>query len=106
MHRKAYRQTLTPKTTVEFLVGHPHFARSVTYNMGCVHRLLDRMDANANERNPVLFQAGKLYHNFRYLEYEDIANQLNEKLAQAINKVYHLHDAIAERYLNTVNPAT
>ncbi|MEM9525268.1 MAG: alpha-E domain-containing protein [Bacteroidota bacterium] len=106
MHRKAYRQTLTPKTTVEFLVGHPHFARSVTYNMGCVHRLLDRMDANSNDRNPVLFQAGKLYHKFRYLEYEDIANQLNVQLASAIDQVYELHNAIAERYLNTVNPST
>jgi len=98
MHRKAYRQLLTPKTMIEFLVGHPHFSRSVTYNMNVVRDLLERMDNNAPDRNPVLFQAGKLYNYFRYLEYDDIADNMGGHLDVALQRVYDLHGAIAEKY--------
>lgn len=98
MHRKAYRQLLTPKTMVEFLVGHPHFSRSVSYNMKEVHRLLERMDKNSPDRNPVLFQAGKLYTYFRYLEYDDISDDMGGHLHQALEQVYELHAAIDEKY--------
>lgn len=98
MHRKAYQQLLTPKTMVEFLVGHPHFSRSITYNMNAVHKLLDRMDNNSAERNPVLFQAGKLYNYFRYLEYDDIDEDMGGHLDRALQRVYDLHGAIAEKY--------
>jgi uncharacterized alpha-E superfamily protein len=98
MHRKAYQQLLTPKTMVEFLVGHPHFSRSVTYNMNAVRILLERMDNNSPERNPVLFQAGKLHNYFRYLEYDDIAEDMGGHLDRALQRVYDLHGAIAEKY--------
>lgn len=98
MHRKAYRQLLTPKTMVEFLVGHPQFSRSVSYNMGAVHKLLERMDNNSPERNPALFQAGKLYTYFRYLEYDDISEDMGGHLNRALERVYALHDTIVKEY--------
>jgi len=99
MHRKAYQQLLTPKTMVEFLIGHPHFSRSVTYNMNAVRILLERMDNNSPERNAVLFKAGKLFNHFRYLEYDDIAENMGGELDQALQRVYDLHEAIADKYL-------
>lgn len=98
MHRKAYQQLLTPKTMVEFLIGHPHFSRSITYNMTAVHMLLDRMDNNSLERNPVLFQAGKLQNYFRYLEYDDISDNMGGELDLALKQVYDLHAAISAKY--------
>lgn len=98
MHRKAYNQLLTPKTMVEFLIGHPHFSRSVTYNMNAVRVLLERLDNDAPTRNPVLFKAGKMYNYFRYLEYDDIAENMGGQLDQALQKVYGLHDDIAKKY--------
>jgi len=98
MHRKAYQQLLTPKTMVEFLVGHPHFSRSVTYNMNEVCMLLERMDNNSPDRNPVLFQAGKLYNHFRYLEYDDIAENMGGELDATLQRVYDLHAAISDKY--------
>lgn len=98
MHRKAYHQLLTPKTMVEFLIGHPHFSRSVTYNMHAVRFLLARLDNDSPERNPVLFQAGKLYNFFRYLEYDDISDDMGGHLDRALQRVYALHGAIAQKY--------
>ena len=98
MHRKAYRQLLTPKTMVEFLVSHPQFSRSVSYNMRVVHTLLERMDLSADEDNPVLFQAGKLHNYFRYLEYDEIADDVGGHLSEAIDRVQALHVAITDRY--------
>jgi len=98
MHRKAYHQLLTPKTMVEFLIGHTQFARSVTYNMNAVQKLLDRMDKNSPNLNPVLFKAGKLYNYFRYLEYDDIADDMGGHLDRALKQVYDLHGDIAKKY--------
>ncbi|MEL7161494.1 MAG: alpha-E domain-containing protein, partial [Bacteroidota bacterium] len=98
MHRQAYRQLLTPQTMVEFLVGHPHFSRSITYNMNAVRKLLARMDHDTTERNPVSFQAGKLYNYFHYLEYADIADDVGGQLDRALQRVYNLHDAISQKY--------
>ena len=105
MHRKAYRQLLTPKTMVEFLIGHPHFPRSVTFNMNVVRELLERMDGNAPARNPVLFRAGKLHNYFRYLEYDDIADDMNGHLSNALDEVQALHTAIGDRYFRPANEA-
>lgn len=101
MHRKAYRQLLTPQTMVEFLIGHPQFSRSVSYNMRAVHTLLERMDNNSPDRNPLLFQAGKLYNHFRYLTYEDIADDMGGHLSKAIDQVQGLHEAIADKYFRS-----
>ncbi len=101
MHRKAYQQLLTPKTMVEFLIGHPQFSRSVTYNMDAVRLLLERMDNDSSGRNPVLFQAGKLYNYFRYLEYDDISDDMGGHLDVALQRVYGLHEAITNKYFKT-----
>ena len=102
MHRKAYQQLLTPKTLVEFLIGHIQFSRSITYNMNAVRVLLERMDNNAPDRNEVLFQAGKLHNYFRYLEYDDISDDMSGHLSQALDRVYKLHGAIADKYFHAV----
>jgi uncharacterized alpha-E superfamily protein len=98
VHRKNYQQLLTPESMIEFLVCHVKFARSVTYNLNAVEVLLKRMDNNSPDRNPVLFQAGKLHTYFRYLEYEDIADDMAGHLSRALDRVYALHGAIAEKY--------
>jgi len=98
MHRKAYNQLLTPKTMVEFLIGHPYFSRSVTYNMNAVRILLERMDNNSPDRNQVLFQAGKLHNYFHYLEYDDIDEDMGGHLDRALQRVYNLHGAIVDKY--------
>jgi hypothetical protein len=56
------------------------------------------MDHNSADRNPVLFQAGKLYNYFRYLEQEDIEDDMVGHLNTALERVYGLHEAITEMY--------
>ncbi len=98
LHQQIYHQPLSPQTTVDFLVAHPQFARSATYNLRAVTTLIERLDGNAPEKNPVLFQAGKLFHYFRYLEYAEVEDDLVGQLSKALDAVYALHDAIQARY--------
>ncbi len=102
MHRKAYHQLLTAKTTIDFVVGHPQFSRSVTYNMNAVKMLLERLDHNSPEKNPVLFKAGKLHSYFRYLEYDEISDDVGGALSAALDRVYALHSAIEAKYFGEV----
>lgn len=106
MHRKAYHQLLTPRTMIEFLVGHVQFSRSATYNMNAVKMLLERMDHNSPGRDQLLFRAGKLHNYFRYLEYDDIAEDMGGHLSQALDRVYALHEAIADKYFQASSAVT
>ena len=99
MHQKLYRRVLTPKTTIDFLVVHPQFSRSLAYNMNVVLRLLERIEADhTNRKNDLLFRAGKLYSQFRYQEYEAVAHYIGDHLDRGLEEVYALHEAIAEQY--------
>ncbi|NJC27651.1 alpha-E domain-containing protein [Neolewinella antarctica] len=99
MHKKLYQHLLTPKTTIDFLVGHPNFARSLTYNMKAVTDLLKRMEASESRKpNKLLFKSGKIFSGFRYLEYEDVKSDIGGYLNDSLTEVYALHDAIVANY--------
>lgn len=87
-------------TTLEFLIGHPGFPRSIAYNMRCIHELLQRLENLSSTKNPVLFRAGKLYAHFKYLEYDEIASDVNGALNDSLSHIYGLHQDIEEKYFN------
>ena len=100
VHRRAFQGLQNSANTMEFLVSHPGFPRSVTYNMRCIYELLTRLEGQAAKKNPVLFQAGKLYSYFRYLEYEDIAPDVIGALTRSLQKVYDLNQEIEKLYFD------
>jgi uncharacterized alpha-E superfamily protein len=103
MHRRAYQRRQTRRTTLEFLIGHPEFSRSVTYNMQRICDLLTRLHGGENTRDSLQFRAGKLYAYFRYLDYDQISAEPIEALNEALREVYALHDEIDRTYFNPVD---
>ncbi|MGB3800258.1 MAG: alpha-E domain-containing protein [Lewinella sp.] len=106
MHRRAYQRRQTRRTTLEFLIGHPEFSRSITYNMERVVGLLARLHGREDVREPVQYRAGKLYSYFRYLDYDAISDNPIEALNTALAEVYSLHDDIERTYFNVVSTPT
>ncbi|WP_116107429.1 alpha-E domain-containing protein [Lewinella sp. IMCC34191] len=106
MHRRAYQRRQTRRTTLEFLIGHPEFSRSITYNMERVVGLLARLNGSEDVREPVQYRAGKLYAYFRYLDYDAISDNPIEALNTALVEVYSLHDDIERKYFNSVSTPT
>ena len=103
MHRKLFRQHLTRETAIKFIICHPHFSRSLAYNMGAVLGLLERMESDVdNTRDDLLFQAGKLYSRFRYLMYKEIEADVGDFLDEELQNVYNLHDTIVQTYFKEV----
>ena len=103
MHRRAYQRRQTRRTTLEFLIGHPHFSRSITYNLERVVGLLANLNGGEDVREPVQYRAGKLYAYFRYLDYDAISDNPIEALSTALTEVYTLHDEIERKYFNPVS---
>ena len=105
MHRRAYQRRQTRRTTLEFLIGHPNFSRSVTYNLERIVGLLAKLNGGEDVRDPVQYRAGKLFAYFRYLDYDAFAENAIEALTSALDEVYTLHDEIERRYFNAVTTA-
>ena len=106
MHRRAYQRRQTRRTTLEFVIGHPEFSRSIVYNMERIVGLLARLNGSEDLRDSVQYRAGKLHAQFRYLDYDDVIEQPIELLTKALGEVYSLHDDIERKYFNLVNTAT
>ena len=106
MHRRAYQRKQTRRTTLEFLMGHPEFSRSITYNLERIVGLLARLNGREDVREPVQYRAGKLYCYFRYLDYDEISDNPIEVLNTALGEVYSLHDDIERKYFNPVSTPT
>lgn len=100
IHLRHYGKGLTPATTVQFLIGHLLFARSAAYNMQVVTRLLKEMEGLNPKRNLAIFQAGKLFSYFRFLEYAEVEDDLESALSAALRRVLTLNQTIRETYLN------
>ncbi len=103
MHRRAYQRRQTRRTTLEFLIGHPEFSRSIVYNLERVMGLLARLHGQQDVQDSLQFRAGKLYAYFRYLDYDVISDHPIEVLTDALTEVYTLHDEIERRYFNPVS---
>lgn len=98
MHHRRYKKLLTPRTTVEFLINNPRFPRSITYNMRCVNEILGRLKESTHTRDELLFQVGKTYNHFRYLEPDEVKDHLPDFLNESLQKIYNLHAAIEREY--------
>ena len=98
MHHRRYKKQLSPRTTVEFLIANPRFPRSITYNLRCVQETLSRLQEITPTSDGLLFRVGKLYNYFRYLEPEEVKDQLNDFLDESLRQVYGLHESIEQEY--------
>ena len=98
MHRRVYRKIPKQRTTFEFLVTNPIFPRSIAYNFRKADELITKLCAQYDSEALLKFKAGKLAQHFKFLEYEEIEDDLPGFLDDSLNKVYALHDRIGQTF--------
>jgi uncharacterized alpha-E superfamily protein len=101
MHRRTYRKPQTQHTVFEFLLSNPNFPRSIAYNLLRIHELLGNLSFSAEAKELLFFKAGKLSSHFRYLEVEDIMDDIQGFLDQSLSEIYSLHKLIEAKYFQT-----
>lgn len=106
MHRRLYSKPQTQGTVFEFLLTHPHFPRSITYNLLWIRELLTRLSFHTEQDDPLRFKAGKLSSYFQYLEPEEYMEDVQGFLKASLSKIYSLHELIEEKYFQTTEPAS
>ncbi len=98
MHRRVYRKIPKQRTTFEFLVTNPIFPRSIAYNFRKADELITKLCAQYDSEALLKFKAGKLAQYFKFLEYEEIKDDLPSFLDDSLSKVYALHDRIGQTF--------
>ena len=98
MHRRAYRQSQTQESVVEFLLSNNRFPRSVAYNLNTTLNLIKDLSAQTKSSEELIFKAGKLSSDFQYLEYADIKDNLPNFLNESMQKVFQLSSSIEKTY--------
>ncbi len=101
MHRRVFQQTQTKASVCEFLLSYPLFPRSTAYSLERVRSLLKKLSFSLDPDEPLMFKTGKLASHFRYLEVEEVMDDMNRFLNQALEQIFSLHDLIDQKYFQS-----
>src|SRR5208283_310944 len=99
MCRKYYNSLPNRIITLEFLLLNPEFPRSVTYNLTNVHELLKDISLQKQfNKTSLEYKVGKDINLFRYLEVEEVEEQLISFLEETLQKIHLFGNLIVKEY--------
>jgi uncharacterized alpha-E superfamily protein len=100
MSHRFYKAPPNRKSTCEFLISNKYFTRSIAYNMEQVKEILKSLSQKKIVVPDSLeFRIGKLANYYKYVEYNEIADDMQDFLHQAIEEVFKLHTHLEKEYM-------
>ncbi|MCU0446369.1 MAG: alpha-E domain-containing protein [Microscillaceae bacterium] len=100
MSHRYYKAPPTRQSTCEFLIGNKYFTRSIGYNMEQVKEILKSLSQKKIVvQDSLEFKIGKLANYFKYVEYHEIADDLQGFLHRALDEIYKLHTLLEKEYM-------
>jgi len=98
MYRRLYGGSIQQKNVLHFLLTHGSLSRSLTFTLNQIQILLRKFTFAADTDANIVFQASKLANSFKFLEYEDIEEDIQGFLVTSLNKIYNLNNLIEKEY--------
>jgi len=99
MCRKFYNALPNRLNTLEFLLLNPEFPRSVSYNLINAHELLENISRMKQfSKTSLEFKVGKDINHFRYLEVEEVDDNVIPFLEETLQKIHLICDLIVDEY--------
>lgn len=97
--RKFYNALPNRVNTIEFLLLNPDFPRSVSHNLSYAHQLLEKLSLQKQyDKLSLEFRVGKDINHFRYLEVEDVNDDIIPFLDDTLSKINLICNLIVEEY--------
>ncbi|MEM6806538.1 MAG: alpha-E domain-containing protein [Bacteroidota bacterium] len=98
MYRRLHKGNAKQEKVIPFLLTNPRLFRSLAYTLEQLNFFLSSLSFESSQKSSLSFQASKLASFFKFLEYEEIDENLEEFLLQSLNKVYKINDLIQKEY--------
>jgi len=99
MCRKYYNALPNRLNTLEFLLLNPEFPRSVSFNLTNAHVQLEKVSQMKEfSKTSLEFKVGKDINHFRYLEIEDVNDNVIPFLEETLQKIHVICDLIIDEY--------
>ena len=104
MTRKLFKSSVQQNNACEFLVTNLDFPRSIAFSLAQINKMIRKIknvsDLKHLERNTVEFKSAKLSAQLKYLNYEDVQDNLNDFLKDTQKELLYLNNAINEEFFN------
>lgn len=99
MCRKFYNVLPNRQNTLEFLLLNPEFPRSVSFNLTFAHELLEQISQMKQfSKDSLEFRVGKDINHFRYLEIQEVDENVIPFLEDTLGKIHEICDLIIDEY--------
>jgi uncharacterized alpha-E superfamily protein len=100
MSHRYYKTSPNRASTCEFLIGNKYFTRSIAYNMEQVKEILKSLSQKKIiVPDSLEFKIGKLANYYKYLEYSEIADNVQGFLTKTLDEIYKLHLLLEKEYM-------
>lgn len=100
MNRNHYKSPPDREKALEFLILNIDFPRSMAFNLRQVQYFLRKLGIKDKSAHSVGFKVGRMCSQYRYLMFSEIDANVGEFVADALNKVYEIHDALKKDYFH------
>lgn len=91
-----HRNAMNPES---FIIWHKTFPRSIVYNLGKVHELVNRIANWEGGHDKLSFNSGKIYNMVKYFTPEEL-NDPQQFLGDLLIELYDLHDLISSDFFD------
>ena len=81
------------------IIWHKTFPRSIVYNLGKVHELVNRIANWEGGHDKLSFNSGKIYNMVKYFTPEEL-NDPQQFLGDLLIELYDLHDLISSDFFD------
>lgn len=98
MYRRIYKGDVQQKNVISFLLTNEKLPRSVVSTLERVNYYIAGLTFAPSIESKLEFQASKLAYKFKFLEYDEIENNLQEFLVGSLHKIYALNNLIEQEY--------
>lgn len=102
MTKKIFKKGISEDTACEFLITNLDFPRSIAASLDRCSKIIKKIkngtEINQLDRNSLIYKSAKLSSSIKYLDYQNLEEDVNDLLTNNLKEIAKLHDAIQKEF--------
>lgn len=100
MSYRYYKAPPNRRSICEFLITNKDFPRAIAFNVGMINTLIQQISIKKTLLpDSIEFYVGKMESYYKFLDYDEVSDDLQTFLTDTLDNIYKIHTLIEEEYM-------
>ena len=95
---KRLHKNVEQRKVIEFVLSNPMLGKSIAYTLDVISGLLSKLSYSGENDKSLKFNTNKLAAEFKYLQYDEIKDDLQNYFLRSLLKIYKLNNQLEQLY--------